>query len=177
MQLIKLALPVFLCLSSSTVHASTSDNKDCKVPPEYNNLGCPSKTTKPCATWKEQLEVLCDFTNRLYKNHEAHQVFDQYVANNYLNHAPEVSGPGREVAASFLAKSLPGGNVTLLRRFIGYDYMGTAFGTTHFKGYNPHLGYGDIMYIQRFIGTCIVEGWDVATGVDYNSTKNPIAYF
>ena len=145
------------------------------VPQEYYTLGCPQNTTKPIATWQEQIDVLLDFTQRLYEEQDVYAVFDQYVAVDYINHAPEVTGPGRDIAASFLANSLPGGNVALHERTFGYNQSGSAFGTTHFKGYSPAFGYGAIMYLQRFIGTCIVEGWDVATGI--TNSSNPIAYF
>lgn len=177
MQFTKLALFLTASLSLATARLSTSDDRSCHGHTEYDKLGCPTNTTKPCASWDEQLAVLNDFTYRLYEQQKAHEVFDQYVACDYLNHAPEVSGPGRDVAASFLAESLPGGNVSIKRRVVGYNESGAAFGITHFEGYNPHFGLGAIMYVQRFVGTCIVEGWDVAEAVNYSSTKNPIAYF
>ncbi|MCJ1323450.1 hypothetical protein MMC10_000110 [Thelotrema lepadinum] len=178
MQFTKAALSLAASLLLVTAQPPSYGTQEvCDDLSEYNKLGCPANTTKPCASWMEQMAVLNDFTYRLYELQQVHQVFDEYVACNYLNHAPEVSGPGRDVAADFLAQSLPGGNVTLKRRTVGYNESGAAFGTTHFEGYNSYLGFGDIMYIQRFIGTCIVEGWDVAEAVNYTSTQNPIAYF
>ena len=177
MQFTKLALSLAASLFLVTAQPSGPKNQGCDGLSEYYKLGCPTNTTKPCASWKEQMAVLNDFTYRLYEQQQVHQVFDQYVAYNYLNHAPEVSSPGRDVAASFLAESLPGGNVTIKRRIVGYNESGVAFGITHFEGYSSYEGLGDIMYIQRFIGTCIVEGWDVAEAVNYTSTENPIAYF
>ena len=172
-KILSLAASLFLV----TAQPSGLDTRGCNGLEEYHKLRCPTGTTKPCASWEEQMAVLNEFTYRLYELQQVHQVFDKYVACDYLNHAPEVSGPGRDVAADFLANSLPGGNVTIKRRIVGYNESGSAFGITHFLGYNSYLGYGDIMYIQRFIGTCIVEGWDVAEAVNYTSTQNPIAYF
>ena len=70
---------------------------------------------------------------------------------------------------------LAGGSVELQRIFAGKDANGVSWGTIHFKGNSPKLGVGVIAGIWRLIGTCLVEYWDVATGV--TNSSNPIAYF
>ena len=72
---------------------------------------------------------------------------------------------------------LVGGHVNIQRVFAGEDDKGISYGTIHFQGFSPYIGEGDIAGIFRMVGTCLVEYWDVAEGVDRNSTKNPIAYF
>lgn len=67
--------------------------------------------------------------------------------------------------------------MNLQRVFVGSDDEGVDYGTVHFQGFSALYGEGDIAGIFRFVGTCVVEYWDVAVGVDRSSTKNPIAYF
>ena len=90
-KILSLAASLFLV----TAQPSGLDTRGCDGPSEYYKLRCPTSTTKPCASWEEQMAVLKDFTYRLYKLQQVHEVFDQYVACDYLNHAPEVSGPGQ----------------------------------------------------------------------------------
>lgn len=60
---------------------------------------------------------------------------------------------------------------------MGSDANGVDYGTVHFQGFSVKRGEGVIAGIFRFVGTCVVEYWDVSRGVDRNSTKNPIAFF
>ena len=141
---------------------------------EYYALGCPN-TTKPHAYQREQLEALTIFSNKVFVEHDLTYGYNTYAAKNFINHAPEISGNGTALAIAIQGPMLVGGTVELQRIFVGKDIDGVSYGTVHFKGINPKLGVGAIAGIWRMIGTCLVEYWDVATGV-YNSS-NPIAYF
>ena len=141
---------------------------------DYYRLGCPS-TTKPHAHQHEQLTVLTNFANEVFVQHNLETGYHTYAAKNFINHAPEISGNGTAIAIATQGPMLKGGTTELQRIFAGKAADGTSYGTIHFKGISVKLGVGDIAGIWRFAGTCLVEYWDVATGV-YNST-NPIAYF
>ncbi|CAF9915576.1 MAG: hypothetical protein HETSPECPRED_002528 [Heterodermia speciosa] len=141
---------------------------------EYYTLGCPP-TTKPFASQHEQLTVLTNFATEVFVQHNLDQGYNTYAAKNFINHAPEISGNGTAIAIATQGPMLKGGTTEIQRIFAGRDANGTSYGTIHFKGISLKLGVGDIAGIWRFAGTCLVEYWDVATGV-YNST-NPIAYF
>lgn len=142
----------------------------------YHTLGCPS-TTKPHASHREQLSVLNNFANLVYVQHNVAQGYNTYVAKDFINHAPEISGNGTAIAIATQTPMLIGGHVNLQRVFVGSDENDVDYGTVHFQGFSVRFGEGDIAGIFKFVGTCVVEYWDVAQGVDRNSTKNPIAYF
>ena len=59
--------------------------------------------------------------------------------------------------------------------FVGSNATGSDFSVTYFKGISSVQGVGVIADIWRMIGTCLVEHWDVAMGVQNSS--NPAAYF
>ena len=82
---------------------------------------------------------------------------------------------GTAVVVPFQTSELKGGSVELQRVFVGADLNGTSYGTIHFKGNSVAFGVGAIAGIWRLIGTCLVEYWDVAAGVE--PSQNPIAYF
>ena len=82
---------------------------------------------------------------------------------------------GTAIVVPFQTAELKGGTVELQRVFVGLDLNGTSYGTFHFKGNSASFGEGAIAGIWRMIGTCLVEYWDVASGVD--PSPNPIAYF
>ena len=165
-----LALPLFT-LSSPITPRWTPHHQD------YYNLGCPQSTTSPWASQHEQLVVLNNFANLVFVNHDVAQGYNTYAAKNFINHAPEISGNGTAIAIATQGPMLAGGSVQLQRVAMGSDLNGVDYGTIHFRGLSPVRGEGDIAGIFRLVGTCLVEYWDVAEGVDRNSTKNPIAYF
>lgn len=144
-------------------------------PPEYHSLGCPTNTTKPYASQYEQTEVLSTFATEVFVNQEVALGYDTYAAVDFINHAPEVSGSGIAIVIPFQTAELKGGSVDIQRVFVGTNLTGTSFGTIHFRGNSVAEGEGDIAGIWRMIGTCLVEYWDVASGVE--ASENPIAYF
>ncbi|KAG7008226.1 hypothetical protein G7Y79_00006g018460 [Physcia stellaris] len=170
----KMLLPTLLLalLPSTTLAYGRHWNKDSIK--DYYTLGCPT-TTKPHASQQEQLSVLTTFANEVFVQHDVTTGYNTYAAKNFINHAPEITGNGTALAIAIQGPMLAGGKVELQRIFAGKDANGTSWGTIHFKGINPKLGVGVIAGIWRLVGTCLVEYWDVAAGVQ-NST-NPIAYF
>lgn len=141
---------------------------------EYDTLGCPAGT-KRYATQRQQLAALTDFGDLLYLQKQVAKAENTYVAANFINHAPEVPGDGRELAIKTITPLLNTSTIEIQRRFVGQDADGQSFGVTYFKGISQILGVGVIADIWRMIGTCLVEHWDVATGA-VNFT-NPKAYF
>ena len=160
---------ILLSLLSSTAIAHPKGTTK-----EFYALGCPS-TTKPHASQSEQLTVLTNFANDVFVQHNVATGYNTYAAKNFINHAPEISGNGTALAIATQGPMLEGGTVELQRIFAGKDADGYSYGTIHFKGINPKLGVGAIAGIWRLDGTCLVEYWDVATGV--TNSSNPIAYF
>ncbi|CAF9934402.1 hypothetical protein IMSHALPRED_009696 [Imshaugia aleurites] len=163
----------FLALAITTLSAPLETRK--WGPDEYYSLGCPTNTTKPYASQYEQTEVLNTFANEVFVHQEVALGYDTYAAVNFINHAPEVSGNGTAIVIPFQTAELKGGSVDLQRVFVGTNLTGTSFGTIHFRGNSVAFGEGDIAGIWRMIGTCLVEYWDVASGVE--ASANPIAYF
>ena len=153
--------------STVLAHPRHADN-------EFYTLGCPS-STKPWASQREQLSVLTNFANLVFVQHNLDEGYNTYAAKHFINHAPEISDNGTAIAIATQGPMLKGGSTQLQRIFAGQAADGTSYGTIHFRAVSLKLGVGDIAGIWRFVGTCLVEYWDVATGV-YNST-NPIAYF
>ncbi|KAL9076200.1 MAG: hypothetical protein Q9161_001247, partial [Pseudevernia consocians] len=82
---------------------------------------------------------------------------------------------GTAIVIPFQTAELKGGSIDIQRVFVGTNLTGTSFGTIHFRGNSVAFGEGDIAGIWRMIGTCLVEYWDVASGVE--ASANPVAYF
>lgn len=82
---------------------------------------------------------------------------------------------GTAIVIPFQTAELKGGSVEIKRVFVGTNLTGTSFGTIHFRGNSVAFGEGAIAGIWRMIGTCLVEYWDVASGVE--ASANPVAYF
>ena len=141
---------------------------------EYQSLGCPS-STRPYASKNQQLKAITDFADQLYIQKAVAKAENTYVAEHYINHAPEISGDGRAVAIAALTPRLNTSIIEFQRIFVGRDVNGVSYATIHFKGNSQSLGVGAIAAIWRMIGTCLVEYWDVATGV--KNSSNPKAYF
>lgn len=165
-----LALPLST-LASPLVTRWTPHKQD------YYTLGCPKDTTKPYASQRQQLKVLNTFANEVFVNKDVATGYNTYAAKDFINHASEISGNGTALAIAIQTPMLAGGHVNLQRVFVGEDESGVSYGTIHFQGFSVKFGEGDIAGIWRMVGTCLVEYWDIATGVDRNTTANPIAYF
>ena len=60
------------------------------VNPEYYSLGCP-KSTRPYASKEQQLQAITDYGNLLYLQKKIETAEYTYVANDFINHAPEVN--------------------------------------------------------------------------------------
>ena len=120
---------------------------------EYYTLGCPN-STKPFATQQEQLVAVNDYANLLYLQKQIVVAENKYVAKDFINHAPEVTGNGRDIAIAILSKLLPTSTIEIQRIFVGKDINGVSYSTTHFKGISSVQGVGDIADIWRLIGTC-----------------------
>ena len=144
------------------------------VPSEYKSIGCPS-STRPWASERQQIAAMTDFADLLYIQKDVDKAEYTYVAENFINHAPEVPGDGRALAIATLKPRLNTSTIDIKRIFVGHSADGSSYGVTYFAGNSQYLGLGVIADIWRMIGTCLVEHWDVATGVE-NST-NPKAYF
>lgn len=144
---------------------------------DYYNLHCPTNTTKPHTSQHEQLLALIAFGNLLYTEQKVAQAYNTYAAVDFINHAPEVPGDGTAIAIATQTPMLKGGSVQIQRQFVGVNLTNTAFGVTYFKGINPVRGVGVIADIWRMQGTCLLEHWDVAEGVNFDDTMNPHPYF
>lgn len=55
---------------------------------EYYSLGCP-KATKPHASKEEQLQAITEYGQLLYIQKQIETAEYTYVANEFINHAPE----------------------------------------------------------------------------------------
>ena len=163
---VALALPLFF-LSFSAIARSAPNS-------EYYSLGCP-KSTKPHASHREQLNAITDYGNLLYLQKQIDQAENTYVATDFINHAPEVPGNGVALAIKTLKPMLNTSMIEIHNVFVGSNAAGQDFSVTYFKGISSVQGVGVIADIWRMIGTCLVEHWDVATGV--TNSSNPLAYF
>ena len=168
---------------------------------EYYSLGCPS-STKPWASSQQQLDAITEYGNLLYLQKQIDTAENTYVAKQFINHAPEISGNGTELAIKTLKPMLATSTIEIQRVFVGSDNSGNDYSVTYFKGISTVQGTGVIADIWRMIGTCkyklllqqndlhygimpriraltscpgLVEHWDVASGVQNSS--NPVAYF
>ncbi|KAL8792812.1 MAG: hypothetical protein Q9195_004541 [Heterodermia aff. obscurata] len=162
-----------LCFAVSVLGLSVAGNSGGDSP-EYYSLGCPS-STEPRASQKQQLDAITDYGNLLYHQKQIDSAENTYVAKQFINHAPEVPGNGTDLAIKTLKPMLATSTIEIQRVFVGSSADGTDYSVTYFKGISSVRGVGVIADIWRMIGTCLVEHWDVAAGVQNSS--NPIAYF
>lgn len=60
------------------------------VPSEFYTLGCPN-STRPYASKEQQLQAITEYGNLLYLQKAIETAEYTYVAQDFINHAPEVS--------------------------------------------------------------------------------------
>ena len=120
---------------------------------EYRRIGCPD-STKPYASHKEQLEAITDFGNLLYLQKQVETAEYKYVAKDFINHAPEVPGNGRDLAIQTLVPMLATSTIEIKNVWAGRNATGADFSLTYFKGDSSVFGVGVIADIWRMIGTC-----------------------
>ena len=167
-KIVAAALPLLLLPSAAVAGYAHHSN------PEYYSLGCP-KSTSPWASKEQQLQAITDYGNLLYLQKQIETAEYTYVATNFINHAPEVPGNGVALAIKTLTPMLGTSTIEIKNVFVGSNATGSDFSVTYFKGTSSVQGVGVIADIWRMIGTCLVEHWDVAMGVQNSS--NPVAYF
>ena len=112
-------------------------------------------STKPHATQTEQLEAITKFGQLLYLQKEVETAEYTYVAEDFINHAAEVPGNGRELAIQTLVPMLKTSTVEIKNVYAGArNATGSEFSVTYFKGNSSVFGVGVISDIWRMIGTC-----------------------
>ncbi|KAF9040586.1 hypothetical protein BJ165DRAFT_1320634, partial [Panaeolus papilionaceus] len=119
----------------------------------------------------QQQVVIREFADLFFGQKNAQLAFDKFIPTEYINHNP-FTQTGRQNALNFLVPALQNPDIS-------YDHItafaGENFGLVHYRfkfASNNTAG----MDKFRFVGTCIVEHWDVLqqiTGLE----ANPIAFF
>ncbi|PPR01248.1 hypothetical protein CVT24_006012 [Panaeolus cyanescens] len=117
-----------------------------------------------------QQAVIKDFANLFLVQKNVRLAFDKYIPGEYINHNPFAQS-GRQNALNVLVPALANQALT-------YDnvsaFAGGGYGLLHYRmkqGSNTA-----VMDKFRFVGTCIVEHWDVAQTIS-GRESNPIAFF
>ena len=135
---------------------------------EYYALGCPN-TTCPYATEAEQLEAAQNFAELLFVEKRISDAFNGYIAQDLINHAPDVPADGAAVAEQTVT-----GLLSVATIDIQFVHVGQGYSTTFFKATTPQ-GVAASMEVFRMDGTCLVEHWVVLQPV--TNSSNPHPYF
>ncbi|KAL8792632.1 MAG: hypothetical protein Q9195_004760 [Heterodermia aff. obscurata] len=127
---------------------------------------CPSQP----ADEAKQRDIFNSFVTALYITKNVTFAFDKYIDVNLIEHDP-FDPQGRDANAAKLAAIFPFANFEVLRH--SFD---NNIGFVHLKLNIPGQPPTALADIYRFVGTCIVEHWDVTQALPANAT-NPIALF
>lgn len=123
-------------------------------------FNCPN-TTKPRATLWEIRSALNDYNEIFYGQKDAAVAFNKYVALDLIQHNPGVpDGRQADIATLGPLLSSPSTFFDVKESMLGTGSSGDILAAVHVNATFADGSYAAVD-IYRFIGTCIVEHWDV----------------
>ncbi|KAJ2923812.1 hypothetical protein H1R20_g13284, partial [Candolleomyces eurysporus] len=118
-----------------------------------------------------QQQAIADFGNLFLVQKNIQRGFDLFIPGEYINHNPYATS-GRQNALNILVPALASSSLTFTNV---HAFSGQGYGLLHYRMRNGGSSTA-VMDKFRFVGTCIVEHWDVGQSIS-GRESNPIAFF